>query len=88
MALLIEYREYTTEGRFVSSALYETLPHLVTEDLEVLFETNDMPTRLAVGRIYQQCGTMREGEELKPLFKTNVTVRDTKTGKFRKWSDF
>lgn len=88
MALLIEYREYTTEGRFISSALYETLPNLVTEDLEVLFETNDLPTRLAVGRIYMQSGVMQAGETLKTLFKTNVTVRDTSTGRFRKWSDF
>lgn len=84
--LVIEYREYTTKGRFVSSAVYQTLPELVSEDIEILFETNDEPTRVQVGKIYKQQKLMSAKEELKELFRTNVVVRDLNTGRFTKWA--
>lgn len=85
--LVIEYREYTTKGRFVSSAVYQTLPELVSEDIEILFETNDEPTRIQVGKIYKQQKLMKAKEELKELFRTNVIVRDLNTGRFTKWAN-
>ncbi|WHS68315.1 hypothetical protein [Salmonella phage PKM.Hi.22.6] len=85
--LVIEYREYTTKGRFVSSAVYQTLPELVSEDIEILFETNDEPTRIQVGKIYKQQKLMKAKEELKELFRTNVVVRDLNTGRFTKWAN-
>lgn len=84
--LVIEYREYTTKGRFVSSAIYQTLPEIVSEDIEILFETNDEPTRIQVGKIYKQQKLMSAKEELKELFRTNVVVRDLNTGRFTKWA--
>lgn len=84
--LVIEYREYTTKGRFVSSAVYQTLPEIVSEDIEILFETNDEPTRIQVGKIYKQQKLMSAKEELKELFRTNVVVRDLNTGRFTKWA--
>ena len=85
--LVIEYREYTTKGCFVSSAVYQTLPELVSEDIEILFETNDEPTRIQVGKIYKQQKLMKAKEELKELFRTNVVVRDLNTGRFTKWAN-
>lgn len=85
--LVIEYREYTTKGRFVSSAVYQTLPELVSEDIDILFETNDEPTRIQVGKIYKQQKLMKAKEELKELFRTNVVVRDLNTGRFTKWAN-
>lgn len=84
--LVIEYREYTTKGRFVSSAVYATLPDILEEDINILFETNDEPTRVQVGKIYKQQKLMRAREELKELFRTNVVVRDMNTGRFTKWA--
>ena len=88
MSLVIEYREYTTTGRFVSGARFLSVPEVATEDLELLFESNDEPTRVAIGKIYKQQRLMETTEELKPLFKTNVVVRDAETGRFVKWSSF
>ncbi|AEK81980.1 hypothetical protein NDAWWUGD_CDS0075 [Salmonella phage SeKF_80] len=87
MALLIAYREYTTDGRFVSAAEYETHSSVLADDLVCLFESNDKPTRLAVGEIYKHQKLMSKKEELKELFRTNVSVRDTKTGRFVKWGN-
>lgn len=85
MAILISYREYTEDGRFISDAMYETRLDILQEDLENLFDTNDAPTRLQVSAVYKRQGLLRPNETLKELFKTNVTVRDTKTGRFLKW---
>lgn len=85
--LVIEYREYTTKGRFISSAVYRTLPELVSKDIKILFETNDEPTRIQVGKIYKQQKLMKDKEELKELFRTNVVVRDLNTGRFTKWAN-
>ncbi|AVJ48216.1 hypothetical protein [Salmonella phage SE131] len=87
MSLLIAYREYTTDGRFVSAAEYETHSSVLADDLVCLFESNDKPTRLAVGEIYKHQKLMSKKEELKELFRTNVSVRDTKTGRFVKWGN-
>ena len=87
MALLIAYREYTTDGRFVSAAEYETHSSVLADDLVCMFESNDKPTRLAVGEIYKHQKLMSKKEELKELFRTNVSVRDTKTGRFVKWGN-
>lgn len=84
--LVIEYREYTTKGRFVSSAVFQTLPDLISEDVDMLFETNDEPTRIQVGKIYKHQKLMKAKEELKELFRTNVVVRDMSTGRFTKWA--
>lgn len=88
MALMIAYREYTTDGRFVSAAEFETHLSVISDDLVCLFESNDKPTRLAVGEIYKHQKLMSKKEELKELFRTNVSVRDTKTGRFVKWGNF
>ena len=87
MALMISYREYTTDGRFVSAAEYETHTSVLSDDLVCLFESNDKPTRIAVGEIYKLQKLMTKSEELKELFRTNVSVRDMKTGRFVKWGN-
>lgn len=88
MALLVEYREYTTKGRFVSDAIFESHKDFVLEDISNLIESNEKSVRNAVSDIYKYQGLMKPTEVLKPLFKTNIVVRDTKTGRFQKWSNF
>lgn len=83
----ITYREYTTDGRFVASSSWETYKDVGMDDIKTVLETNEYQVREVLENFYLGQGLLKEGENLKDLFKTNISVRSIKTGRFMKWSD-
>lgn len=78
----IEYREYTTEGRWISSATFTSTPSLIREDTTTLL---DPEITIQVTDEYRRLGVISEQESVKELWDTNIIVRDPSTGRFMKW---
>lgn len=78
--LNVMYREYTTEGRYITTAGFSSIPEMLAEDLTILFDG----TAPSVEQYYKQQGILLTEEELKDVWRTNVQVR--RNGKLVKWA--
>ena len=78
----IEYREYTTEGRFITKSGFLTRPSIIREDIETIL---DPDLTAGMESYYKSQGIISAEENLKPMWNTNVVVRCPKTGRFTKW---
>lgn len=80
----IEYREYTTEGRFIAKSRFVSSTHgnTIREDIEAI---TDPELTVPMHSCYLSQGILQYGEELKEIWNTNIVVRDPSTGRFMKW---
>lgn len=79
--LTVMYREYTTEGRFITISGFSSHKDMLADDLQILFDG----TAPSVAAYYQQTGEMLSTEKLKDVWRTNVMVRDNNR-KLVKWA--
>lgn len=80
----VTYREYTTDGRFITSAGFVSRPGILADDLEVIM---DPEIHESMEIHYHNTGVLAPEELLKPIWGTNVTVRHPGTGRFMKWKN-
>lgn len=80
--VVITYREYTTEGRFINAPHFVSIEEQVRNDIEAFSDPDLTPL---VETQYQESGRISQDERLKDVWPTNVTVRDPRTGRFMKW---
>lgn len=78
----LEYREYTEDGRFITSAGFLTRPNLLREDIETILDPELTP---GMESYYISSGILTPDEKLKPLWPTNIIVRHPGTGRLMKW---
>lgn len=77
----ITMREYTEDGRLVVVNMVVDVPfHRYREEVRDILE--DKQFNSIMDRLYKQNGLMDTKEVLKPLWKTNVSVRHPGTGRF------
>lgn len=80
----INFRDYTTDGRFLDKKLVLTTGCSLREDLSDLLSEDAL---WGVKDFYVREGVMKDGEEVKRVWRTNIMVRDSKTNKLVKWKD-
>lgn len=68
----IEYRDYTTNGRFIQKQAILTSDKLVADDVDCLLDFANMELLSKVMRLR---GLIDETETVKRLWRTNVVVR-------------
>lgn len=68
----VEYRDYTTGGRFIQTQAIRTGEGVIVDDLDCLLNFDNMPLLTRVMRLR---GLITEFEEVKPVWRTNVVVR-------------
>ncbi|MFW3388677.1 UNVERIFIED_CONTAM: hypothetical protein RF648_22100, partial [Kocuria sp. CPCC 205274] len=68
--------------RFITSSGFITKHKLLKEDIDIVLDEDN--TRY-VEDVYRIQGILQPNEKLKPLWATNVVVRNRHTGRFMKW---
>lgn len=82
----MEIRTYSTYGRFVDS---ESLTILYPEEVELFVEAFVDATESELNfaaRLYRQQGKLQPLDRIAPTLRTNIAIRDPKTGRFLPWS--
>lgn len=78
----LSFRDYTVDGRFISTKTCVTSLELLGSDLtDLLSEDGTWGAK----EFYVHLGMMTAGEEIKDVFRTNIMVRDSKTNKLIAW---
>lgn len=82
----MEIRTYSTNGRFVDA---EALTILYPSEVDLFVEAfvDATPSELQfAARLYRSQGKLEALDDVAPTLRTNIAIRDPKTGRFLPWS--
>ncbi|AFC22046.1 hypothetical protein GAP52_053 [Cronobacter phage vB_CsaP_GAP52] len=82
----MEIRTYSTAGRFVES---ESLTILYPSEVDLFVDAFVDATQSELdfaGRLYRSQGKLGQNDSVARTLRTNIAVRDPKTGRFLPWS--
>ena len=82
----MEIRTYSTNGRFVDS---ESLTILYPSEVDLFVDAFVDATQSELdfaGRLYRSQGKLEALDSVARTLRTNIAIRDPKTGRFLPWS--
>lgn len=76
------FRDYTTEGRFIGTQSIVIKYSDIKTYIEEAQEKESLDATEKFGRMF---GVITKDEKVKPVFRTNIMIRNYKTNKLIKW---
>lgn len=77
------FRDYTTEGRSIGT---QSITIKYSDIKNYVKEAQELESLKATEKLGRMFGVVMDFENVKPVFRTNIMIRNYKTNKLIKWA--